>query len=157
MLVSAVHSLSQPHVNTDPPPSWACLPIPSQPSRASQGTRLSSPCYTAAPHSLSASHSVVYICQCCAPNSPSRPLTHPVPTGPSTTETIFQKRTLGKRTDTWTSWGETKPQTASLAWKRIPSEAPVQTWKKRKFLKVSSVSQAGRGARHPTYTEPKRV
>ena len=34
------------------------------PSRSSQSTRLSSPCYTAGPHQLPVSHMVVYRCQC---------------------------------------------------------------------------------------------
>ena len=61
VLVSDIH-LHEPAVS---PPSWASLPTPtsSHPSRLSQSTRLGSLCHTAASHSLSVLHMVMYMFQ----------------------------------------------------------------------------------------------
>ena len=53
----------------------------SHPSRSSQSTELSSLCCTAGSHSLSVSHTAVYMYQCHAPNAPN-PLLPPLSTCP---------------------------------------------------------------------------
>ena len=53
----------------------------SHPSRSSQSTELSSLCCTAGSHSLSVSHTAVYMYQCHSPNAPN-PLLPPLSTCP---------------------------------------------------------------------------
>ena len=66
------------------PPSWAPFPTlaPSHPSRSSQSTELSSLCCAAAPHWLSMSHPLVYMCQCCSPSFSHPPSPNTVSTTP---------------------------------------------------------------------------
>jgi len=56
-------------------PSWTSFPapIPSDPTRLSQSTGLSSLCYTATSHQLSVSHMFMYILQCYSCNSSPHP------------------------------------------------------------------------------------
>ena len=60
VLISAIQHESTINVHISPP-SWM-----SHPSRSSQSPELSSPCYRAGSHWLSALHMVMCICQCCS-------------------------------------------------------------------------------------------